>query len=179
MKHAPARRSSRIKPDTFAIAAACAASHTSTIPMGATNSQRAFLVAPCGMDCGICSAYLAYANDIPTKRAAITHCAGCRVRPKHCAYLKSHCVQLSQGEVEFCFQCAEYPCAHLEHIDQRYRTTYGMSLIENLEVIQSSGMAAFLARQQLQFACPRCGALRSVHNGKCFSCEPVRHWRDG
>lgn len=147
--------------------------------MAAETSQRANLVAPCGMDCGVCSAYLAYVNHLPTKRAAITHCPGCRIRPKHCAYLKGHCVPLSQGEVGFCFECADYPCAHLRHIDRRYRTTYGMSFLENLDVIQSSGIDAFIAHQQLRYACPHCGELRSVHNGKCFACESVLHWRKG
>lgn len=147
--------------------------------MAANAEVRSRLIAPCGMDCAVCSAYLACVNHVPRERGAITHCQGCRLRPKHCAYLKGHCVALSQGEIEFCYECAEYPCDRLKRIDARYRKTYGMSFIDNLEVIQASGIGALVAQQQLRFACPRCGELRSVHNGKCFACETVRHWRNG
>lgn len=133
--------------------------------------QREQLLAPCGMDCGVCSAYLAYANQIPRKRGEVIHCEGCRARAKRCAYLKGHCARLATGQIRFCFECPQYPCERLKHLDRRYRGRYGMSLIENLELIKNSGTRALIARQQARFGCPTCGQLRSVHNQKCFACE--------
>ncbi len=60
------------------------------------------LIAPCGMNCAVCSSYLAYSKGIPQKRGAISHCAGCRPRNKQCAYLKGHCDQISKGLLRFC-----------------------------------------------------------------------------
>jgi len=142
-----------------------------------TLTERIRLVAPCGMDCAVCSGYLAQAHGIPRKRGAISHCIGCRARNKQCAYLKGQCQRLATGKVEYCFECPDYPCERLAKIDRRYRTTYGMSFLENLEVIRQHGAAAFVRIQQRRFGCPRCGGLRSVHNGKCFGCDPVRSWR--
>ena len=139
--------------------------------------SRRLLVAPCGMDCAVCSGYLAFANAVPRRRGAISHCAGCRIRGKRCAYLKGHCRRLALGRVEFCYECPEFPCARLRHLDERYARTYGMSLIGNLELIRDAGFAAFAARQRSLFGCPACGALRSVHNGQCFACERVSSWR--
>ncbi len=137
------------------------------------------MVAPCGMDCAVCSAYLARASGVPRKRGAITHCSGCRLRNKRCAYLKGNCRRLDAGRVDFCYECPDFPCSHLRHIDARYRANYGMSFIGNLELIRDAGIEALLRRQQERFGCRSCGGLRSVHNGKCFACEPVAHWRDG
>lgn len=141
--------------------------------------QRAQLLAPCGMDCGVCSAYLAYANQIPRKRGEVIHCEGCRARGKHCAYLKGHCVRLASGQVNFCFECPKYPCERLKHLDERYRKRYTMSLIENLELIKKAGVQALIENQQARYNCPTCGQLRSVHNQRCFACEKALSLRSG
>lgn len=129
------------------------------------------------MDCAVCSGYLARVHGVPRKRGAISHCLGCRARNKQCAWLKRYCGRLGPGGLTYCYECPDYPCAHLRHLDQRYRTHYGMSMIENLELIRRAGAAAFIRAQQSRFGCPRCGGLRSVHNRKCFACDPVRSWR--
>lgn len=148
-----------------------------TLAMPDESAQRVHLTAPCGMDCGVCSAYLAHTRNVPRKRGAISHCAGCRACGKKCAYLKSHCPQLRTNEVTFCYECAEYPCERLKHLDSRYRKHFGISLIENLDLIQKAGVQALIERQQVRFGCDACGQLRSVHNGKCYVCEKVLSWK--
>ena len=136
------------------------------------------LIAPCGMHCAVCSGYLAYLNQIPRKRGKIAHCAGCRPRDKQCAYLKGHCGRLKRKGLQFCFQCPEYPCKRLLHIDERYRNNYGMSFIENLEDIRRNGVEIFLKHQRKRFSCPTCKGWLSVHNKKCFACDTVNSWKD-
>lgn len=145
--------------------------------MGDDQARRTQLIAPCGMDCGVCGAYLAYSHDVPRKRGATIHCTGCRARRKRCAYLKGHCPPLANGDVNFCFECADYACERLQHLDSRYRGRYGMSLIENLDLVRDAGIHALIEHQQARFGCPRCGHLRSVHNQKCYACEDVVNWR--
>lgn len=129
------------------------------------------------MDCGVCSGYLAHSHGVPRKRGAILHCTGCRARAKKCAYLKGHCLALANGEVDFCFECADYPCLRLQQLDSRYRGRYGMSLIENLDLVRDSGVQALIERQRTLFECARCGQLRSVHNRKCYVCDDVTSWK--
>ena len=138
------------------------------------SAERALLIAPCGMDCAICSAYLADLHAVPQKRGAISYCAGCRIRNKRCAYLRGHCARLQRNEVRFYFECPDYPCQRLGHLDSRYRKKFRMSFIENLEVIRSSGVDQFIGQHQSRFGCQDCGGLRSVHKGKCFVCDNVR-----
>src|SRR5512137_1207045 len=75
------------------------------------------LIAPCGMDCGICMAYLRKKNQCPGCRSSdigkaisVTKC-----RIKTCEVLK-------KKRARFCFQCEHLPCDRLKHLDRRYRT---------------------------------------------------------
>ena len=136
------------------------------------------LIAPCGMFCGVCSSYLAYSKQVPKKRGRISHCIGCRPRNKTCSFLKKRCRPLLSWKIRYCFECSTFPCRNLEHIDERYRRNYGMSFIDNLELIRSRGEKALLNALRDRLSCPKCGALKSVHSGKCFGCDEIRSWRD-
>ncbi len=128
------------------------------------------LIAPCGMNCGICSGYLALKNDVKSKGIKMGYCAGCRPRGKNCAFLKKRCNLLMSGQVQYCYECDEFPCKHLNHIDKRYRERYRMSMVENLEYIKENGMEAFLEKEEEKWKCPECGAVICCHNGICFNC---------
>ena len=78
--------------------------------------------------------------------------------------------RLGNGLVRFCYECPDYPCHLLKHLDKRYRTYYHMSMIENLEYIRESGVVSFLAREAAKWRCPECGGVICCHNGICFSC---------
>ncbi len=131
------------------------------------------LIAPCGMNCGICKAYLAYTRGVPKKRGSVTHCAGCLPRHKNC-YIKRGCKKLSKNEVKFCYQCENMPCEKLAHLDRRYRERYGMSMVANLRELEEHGMEAFLKSQTGRYKCPACGDVISVHDGKCYSCKYMK-----
>ncbi|MCL5949833.1 MAG: DUF3795 domain-containing protein [Candidatus Bathyarchaeota archaeon] len=128
------------------------------------------LIAPCGMNCGICKAYLAYTHGIPRQRGKVTHCAGCLPRAKNC-YIKRGCKKLSKHQIQSCHQCDTMPCKHLDHLDKRYRERYGMSMVENLKMIKAEGMDAFLKNQEEKYRCSNCGGVVCVHDGKCYSCS--------
>ena len=119
------------------------------------------LIAPCGMNCIICRHYL------------LSKCAGCRIRNKKCAFVKKLCkdqLKLLKGEVNYCFECQCFPCEALSKLDQKYRNRYGMSMIENLKIIQEKGIHQFVLMQNHRYRCPECGHMISVHDQKCFHC---------
>jgi hypothetical protein len=128
------------------------------------------VIAPCGMNCGICKAYLAYSRGVPYKKGEVYHCTGCRVRDKKCAFIKRDCEKLRKKQISFCYECQEMPCERLAKLDQRYINYYGMSMIENQKMIKEKGMTEFLRSQSEKYRCPQCGDIVSVHNGKCYSC---------
>jgi hypothetical protein len=132
------------------------------------------LIAPCGMNCGICKAYLAYSRGVPKQKGKVTHCVGCLPRNKNC-FIKRGCKKLAKNEVRFCFECEAMPCENLNHLDRRYRKRYDMSMVENLRELKERGVEEFLRIQREKYKCPECGDVVSVHDGKCYACGYKEH----
>ena len=129
------------------------------------------LIAPCGMNCSICSGYLAYKNDIKSKGVGVPYCPGCRPRNKKCAFLKKRCELLMNNKVKYCYECEKFPCENLQKLDKRYRSLFRMSMIENLRFIKENGIELFLEKEIKKWKCPNCGGAISCHNGICFECS--------
>jgi len=140
----------------------------------ALNEQ---LIAPCGMNCGICSTYLAYAHDLRGKGIKATYCTGCIARDKKCAFVKKRCDLLMNNEVRFCYECGGFPCDRLQKLDRGYRTKYNMSMLDNLEFIRDNGVDAFIAQQEAKYKCPKCGGVICVHDKKCYNCQHIGNWK--
>lgn len=124
------------------------------------------LIAPCGMNCGICLGYLREKN----------RCEGCRIycegKPGLCRKcIIINCELLSKTDSKFCYDCPKYPCRRLKQLDQRYRTKYHMSMIENLETIKKIGLDNFVENENKRWICPSCGAVRCVHRDFCLYCK--------
>jgi hypothetical protein len=129
------------------------------------NTTSPILIAPCGINCRLCMAY----------GRAKKACPGCRgddtTKSKSCVQCKiKNCENLVSGELEYCFECGEYPCARLAHLDKRYRTKYGTSVLENLASIQENGSMDFVARENIKWACPECGQMLCMHKPQCLNC---------
>lgn len=125
----------------------------------------ALLIAPCGMNCGVCVAYLRESNK----------CRGCRGSDVGKPITRTTCKikickVLKNGKATFCFQCNDFPCDTLKHLDKRYRTKYTMSMIENLGNIQILGVTKFLLNEKSRWTCPDCGGTICVHKGVCSEC---------
>jgi hypothetical protein len=138
------------------------------------------LIAPCGMNCAVCGGYLALTHKVKSQGIRMPYCTGCRVRDKKCAFLKKRCSILMNGDVEYCYECGDFPCRRLETIDKRYRSLFRMSLVDNLETIKNSGIGQLLEQQERKWKCSKCGGVISCHNGICFDCgiEKLRKKRN-
>lgn len=123
------------------------------------------------MNCNICAAYLGAKHDVNSEGVRMRYCAGCRSRKSPCAFLKKKCDLLIEGEVEYCYECKDFPCDRLSSIDERYRKRFRMSEIENLTCIRERGINAFLRAERKKWRCPKCGGFISCHNGLCFDCD--------
>src|SRR5512136_342611 len=88
------------------------------------------LIAPCGMNCRLCHAYVREKNVCPGCRGDDSlkskSCVACRIK---------NCEKIATGRIKYCFSCESFPCARLKQLDKRYRNKYGMSMIDNLENI--------------------------------------------
>jgi hypothetical protein len=119
------------------------------------------LIAPCGMNCGLCLAYLREKNRCPGCRGEDAGkpnlCVRCRIT--HCEHLVG----------EYCSGCATYPCRRLKQLDKRY-TKYRMSMLENLSRIQERGVEEFVSEQEIRWTCKNCGRILCVHRDRCLHC---------
>lgn len=127
-------------------------------------------IAVCGMNCRICLAYFGYTMSGKKRKDP---CPGCRISDKSCAFIKKQCSKTLKEEVNYCFECEDFPCEILEKLDKRYRERYKMSMIDNLNFIKGNGMEKFLKIQEEKYRCTKCGAVICVHNGKCYVCGNV------
>ena len=126
------------------------------------------LIAPCGANCGICVAYFGYRMDGEKRKHS---CPGCRSRQSLCAFIKKQCFKLAANQIEYCFECTVFPCDRLNALDNRHRSKYGMSLIENLKYIRDNGVEQFLKYERERWGCPNCGNVICVHKQICYACH--------
>lgn len=136
----------------------------------------AALIAPCGMDCAICMGFL---RD-PREKNVCLGCNGDEARkPESCRACRiKECPQLERPEAAldgqaFCFVCAK-PCTRLKQLDKRYRSRYGMSMLDNLASIRELGLEEFVARERVRWTCPGCGGVICVHRQDCVYCGRAR-----
>ena len=127
------------------------------------------LIAPCGMNCGICIAYLRDKNK----------CQGCRINPvidktSRSTCIIKNCTYLEETASGFCYDCEKYPCRRLKQLDKRYRTKYGMSMIDNLNLINISGLDSFVQAEVERWTCSNCDAMICVHRKDCLKCGETR-----
>jgi hypothetical protein len=128
------------------------------------------LIAPCGMNCGICMAYLRDKNV----------CKGCWSnngdKSKSCANcIIKNCELLQKTDSKFCCECANFPCTRLKQLDKRYRLKYKMSMIENLNYIAKFGLENFAQKELIRWKCDTCGGTICVHHGFCLKCNDQKN----
>jgi hypothetical protein len=123
------------------------------------------LIAPCGMNCGTCIAYLRDKNNCPGCRV---YSADKAISIQRCIIPK--CLNLDKTESKFCYDCYIYPCKRVKQLDKRYRTRYNTSFIENLKMIKEKGIEKFLDFESKRSTCPKCGSILSVHRDYCQEC---------
>jgi hypothetical protein len=123
------------------------------------------LIAPCGMNCGTCMAYLRDKKKCPGCR---TYSADKAVSVQRCIIQK--CEYLNKTTSKFCYDCEKYPCKRLKQLDKRYRAKYKTSFIENLSIIKEKGIDNFLLFEAERRTCPKCGKVISVHRTYCTGC---------
>ena len=122
------------------------------------------LIAPCGINCALCTGYQRKKNACPGCRQGAlpnTSCQKCVIK---------NCETVQKSASGFCFECETFPCARMKALQKRYRTKYKTDIFKNLDSIKTDGMDAFLQNQAEIWTCPACGALLCMHRSVCLHC---------
>jgi hypothetical protein len=121
------------------------------------------MLAPCGMNCSVCYAHLRKKNT----------CQGCRGQEEcqslYCRRCKIRNCAISRG-IDFCSDCASFPCTAIKQIDKRYRLRYQVSLIENAIRVKTVGIEQVLLEEKQRWMCTGCGGVISLHDRACSVC---------
>lgn len=131
-----------------------------------TDIVTSSLIAPCGMNCALCIAYLREKKP----------CNGCNGndnnKPKHCVICRiKNCEKRKEARSKHCYACESFPCSRLKQLDKRYKTKYGMSMVENLATIKEKGIRHFIKQEKQKWKCSDCGAIICVHSKTCLYCD--------
>ena len=134
--------------------------------MNAPTAITPDLIAPCGMNCGICIGHFRQER----------RCFGCnspilseRQYCRHCSIKTC----LERGNAKFCYACDKFPCRRLKQLDKRYRLKYRMSMLENLAFIKTKGIRRFVTQEKIRWTCRACGSLLCVHRENCLVCGAI------
>lgn len=125
------------------------------------------LMAPCGINCGLCAGYLRVRN----------RCPGCQVMVGRHTCRVRECQRQRGPKEKFCSSCPKFPCAWIRHLDKRYRSKYGASMIANLQAIATGGINRFIAAERKKWACCGCGKTLCMHRPTCVFCGAARTTR--
>jgi hypothetical protein len=125
------------------------------------------LIAPCGINCSLCLAYLRDKNT----------CCGCKIegenKPLYCkenCKIK-FCPEMQNNKYEYCYDCKKYPCLRIKNLDKRYRLRYKINVIENLLYIKNNGIEKFCENEKVKWSCSKCGGNICMHRGYCLKCK--------
>lgn len=87
----------------------------------------------CGLNCGLCPMFLG------------KHCGGCGNGNQSCKIAKC---SLEHGEVEYCYECENYPCEKYQHIDKYDSFITHKHQKRDLERAQNLGIEQYNLEQQ-------------------------------
>ncbi|HBF36042.1 MAG TPA: hypothetical protein DDW50_01835, partial [Firmicutes bacterium] len=118
------------------------------------TKERLELVAPCGLDCGICELYLCKDNaqlykaliekGIPKEKIP---CKGCRSIKGNCPAFESTCETYQcavKNKIDFCSECNEFPCIKVQPGANRADSLPHNMKVFNLCTIKRIGLEAFI-----------------------------------
>jgi len=128
------------------------------------------LAAPCGIYCGTCRQYILWKKDLLEERGYKVGCKGCRIRNKNCAFIRRDCPLLRKRELDYCYECEQFPCPNLLKIDSQYQKRWSVNLVENLKRIKEVGVEKWLQEQKELYTCPECGGEICIHDVECYDC---------
>ena len=127
--------------------------------------MKSVLIAPCGMNCNLCIAYLREKDN----------CPGCNLQsqenPKYCRKcIIKNCKILAENNWKYCSsKCEKFPCTRLKNLDKRYKEKYEMSMIENLDFIGENGIRRFIKNEKKRWI--KNGKIYCVHRKDYFEME--------
>jgi len=78
------------------------------------------------------------------------------------------CSCAAEREIDFCVECANYPCDDLKQFQSEM--PHRIELWDDLEQIRSVGYKEWLENVRGNYTCPQCRSINSAYDSKCRKC---------
>ncbi len=137
------------------------------------------LAAVCGLFCPACRAFIGTREE-PEGLAKMAErlkrpleemqCNGCR-SDKRCFYCETRCTMAKCAAargVEFCGECAEYPCRELKAFQAEM--PHRIELWKSQARIKEAGYETWYREMLEHYSCQRCGTINSAYDIECRKC---------
>lgn len=137
------------------------------------------LAAVCGLFCPSCTVYIGVHED-PERLEEMARrfgqpldklqCNGCR-SDKRSYYCESLCTMYKCAAakgIDFCGQCAEYPCEELKAFQAAM--PHRLELWESQSRIKEAGYEKWYEEMVELYSCPACGTINSAYDMVCWKC---------
>lgn len=136
----------------------------------------------CGLYCGACDVFIANMNSKVEALAQAwkmdlnqLKCHGCKSTVNAIYCMDCDIKKCAQNrDIEYCFQCEEYPCSRLVAFRNDEHPHHSI-VLQNLGFIQSQGSARWLEKQKERWSCPNCGTGFSWYAKTCEICGGALH----
>lgn len=151
------------------------------------------LAAVCGLFCPACHVFIG-THEEPAQLAVMARrfqrsleelqCNGCR-SAKRCFYCETVCFMAkcsAEKGVEFCGDCADYPCKGLKEFQAQ--APHRIELWKSQARIKDAGYEKWYSEMIEHYSCQKCKTINSAYDLKCRkcgndpSCEYVRLHKD-
>ena len=137
------------------------------------------LAAVCGLFCPSCTFYIGSTED-PKRLKALADrfertvdeltCHGCR-SDRRGVYCEKYCKMTkcaAEKGIDFCGECAEYPCADLK--DFQEQMAHRFELWDSHKRIKEAGWETWFSEMVEHYSCPECHAINSAYDLACRKC---------
>lgn len=132
----------------------------------------------CGLYCGACDVFIA--NEKGTLEESAKEwdmkpedlmCHGCK-SGTNAVYCRTCDIKkcAESKEVEFCYQCEEYPCTLLVEFRNDEHPHHSV-VLKNQEIIKEKGVQKWLEEQEKRWTCPECGTQFAWYDTVCKKCQ--------
>ena len=153
---------------------------------GAGNNE--YLVSPCGLYCGACSAYIATQRakeqgtaakpESGAKKPSMGNmqCDGClgggRIAPHASSCAIKECAA-SKSKNRLCSDCPEFPCDRITDFNNDGIPHHG-EVLENLRQLKAMGLTEWAKHEEDRWRCSKCRTMLSWYDAECPSCKNSR-----
>lgn len=137
------------------------------------------LAAVCGLFCPACTVYIGFHGD-PGRLEGMSQrlgqsidkmqCEGCR-SDKRSYYCENLCTMYkcaAQKGLEYCGECADYPCEELKAFQAA--APHRLELWKSQEHIKEAGWEKWFEEMDRHYSCAACGTINSAYDMACWKC---------